>query len=134
MADTAFMLAAAGLVLLMTPGLALFYGGMVRGKNVLGTIRQCFFMIALIPVEWVYLGYSMSFGPDAAIVIGLLAGVVCFPAVRLKSRFHFDDSLDVVGSHGVGGVMGTLCLGGFFSTQGNPGGVDGLLAGNAAQL
>ena len=349
-ADTAFILAAAGLVLLMTPGLALFYGGMVRGKNVLGTIMQSFFMIALVSIEWVYLGYSMSFGPDvggvigdlswfalngvgnapsldyattiphtvfmiyqcmfaiitpalitgafaervrfapfllfallwtilvynpvchwvwakggwlaemgvldfagglvvhvtcgaaalaavlvigprqgygrtsfmphnlpmtlmgtgllwfgwfgfnggsalaanevaatafvathlagmagmlmwvvmekfvmgnattlgaasgaisglatitpaagfvgpnAAIVIGLLAGVLCFLAVRLKSRLQFDDSLDVVGIHGVGGVVGTLCLGIFASTQVNPGGVNGLLAGNSAQL
>jgi Amt family ammonium transporter len=73
-------------------------------------------------------------GPNAAIVIGLLAGVVCFLAVRLKNRFKFDDSLDVVGIHGVGGVIGTLCLGIFASTQVNPGGVDGLLAGNAGQI
>jgi Amt family ammonium transporter len=72
-ADTAFILAAAGLVLLMTPGLALFYGGMVRGKNVLGTIMQSFFMIALVSIEWVYLGYSMSFGPDVGGVIGDLS-------------------------------------------------------------
>lgn len=349
-ADTAFILAAAGLVLLMTPGLALFYGGMVRGKNVLGTIMQSFFMIALISIEWVYLGYSMSFGPDiagvigdlswfalqgvgsapspdyattipqtvfmiyqcmfaiitpalitgafaervrfapfllfallwtvlvynpvchwvwakggwlaqmgvldfagglvvhvtcgaaalaavlvigprkgygrtsimphnlpmtllgtgllwfgwfgfnggsalaanevaatafvathlagmagmfmwvvmerfvignattlgaasgaiaglatvtpaagfvgpnAAIIIGLMAGCVCFLAVRLKSRLRFDDSLDVVGIHGVGGVVGTICLGIFASTQANPAGVDGLLYGNGSQL
>lgn len=349
-ADTAFILAAAGLVLLMTPGLALFYAGMVRGKNVLGTIMQSFFMIALISIEWVYLGYSMSFGPDvggvigdlswfalngvsnapspdyattipqtlfmiyqcmfaiitpalitgafaervrfvpflvfslfwailvynpvchwvwgsggwlaemgvydfagglvvhvtcgaaalaavlvigprrgygrqsfmphslpmtligtgllwfgwfgfnggsalaangvavtafvathlagmagmflwvvmewttqgrattlgaasgaiaglatvtpaagfigpnSAIIIGGLAGVICFGAVNLKSRLKLDDSLDVVGIHGVGGIIGTLCLGIFASTTVNPGGVDGLLAGNAAQL
>ncbi|MFN2366028.1 MAG: ammonia channel protein, partial [Desulfurivibrionaceae bacterium] len=48
--DTAFILAAAGLVLLMTPGLALFYGGMVRSKNVLGTILQSFIMISLISI------------------------------------------------------------------------------------
>jgi ammonium transporter, Amt family len=72
-ADTAFVLAAAGLVLLMTPGLALFYGGMVRGKNVLGTIMQSLFMIALITIEWIYLGYSMSFGPDVGGVIGNLS-------------------------------------------------------------
>ena len=72
-ADTAFVLASAGLVLLMTPGLALFYGGMVRGKNVLGTIMQSLFMIALISIEWVYLGYSMSFGPDVGGVIGNLS-------------------------------------------------------------
>jgi Amt family ammonium transporter len=73
-------------------------------------------------------------GPNAAIVIGLLAGVFCFLAVRMKSRLTFDDSLDVVGIHGVGGVVGTLCLGIFASTSVNPGGVDGLLAGNAAQF
>ncbi len=349
-ADTAFILAAAGLVLLMTPGLALFYAGMVRSKNVLGTMMQSLFMIALISLEWVYLGYSMSFGPDiggfigdlswfalngvttapspdyattipqtvfmiyqcmfaiitpalitgafaervrfvpflifallwailvynpvchwiwssegwlakmgvmdfagglvvhvtcgaaalaavlvigprrgygrqsfmphslpmtvigtgllwfgwfgfnggsalaanevaatafvathlagmagmfmwvvmewftqgkattlgaasgaisglatitpaagfvgpnSAIIIGFLAGVVCFLAVNLKTRLKLDDSLDVVGIHGVGGVVGTLCLGIFASTTVNPGGVDGLLAGNAAQL
>ncbi len=349
-ADTAFILAAAGLVLLMTPGLALFYGGMVRGKNVLGTIMQSLFMISLISIEWVYLGYSMSFGPDiggfigdlswvglrgvtsapspdyattiphtvfmiyqcmfavitpalitgafaervrfvpflifsllwtilvynpvchwiwgsggwlgkmgvldfagglvvhitcgaaalagvlvlgprrgygrtsfmphnlpmtmlgtallwfgwfgfnggsalaadeiaatafvathlagmagmamwvimewitqkqattlgaasgaisglatitptagfvgpnAAIVIGLIAGVCCFLAVNWKTRLKLDDSLDVVGIHGVGGLVGTLCLGIFASAKVNPGGVDGLLAGNAAQL
>jgi Amt family ammonium transporter len=69
-ADTAFVLAAAGLVLLMTPGLALFYGGMVRSKNVLGTIMQSLIMISLISFEWVYIGYSMSFGPDVGGVIG----------------------------------------------------------------
>jgi ammonium transporter, Amt family len=72
-ADTAFILAAAGLVLLMTPGLALFYGGMVRSKNVLGTIMQSLFLIAIISIEWVYLGYSMSFGPDVGGVIGDLS-------------------------------------------------------------
>ncbi len=84
-ADTAFILAAAGLVLLMTPGLALFYGGMVRGKNVLGTIMQSLFMIALISIEWVYLGYTMSFGPDIGGFIGSfawfgLAGVTNAPS------------------------------------------------------
>ncbi len=72
-ADTAFILAAAGLVLLMTPGLALFYGGMVRSKNVLGTIMQSLIMISLISIEWVYIGYSMSFGPDVGGIIGDLS-------------------------------------------------------------
>ena len=69
-ADTAFVLAAAGLVLLMTPGLALFYAGMVRSKNVLGTIMQSLIMISIISIEWVYVGYTMSFGPDVGGFIG----------------------------------------------------------------
>jgi ammonium transporter, Amt family len=72
-ADTAFVLISAALVLLMTPGLAIFYAGMVRAKNVLGTIMQSFIMIALISFEWVYLGYSLSFGPDVAGAIGNLS-------------------------------------------------------------
>ncbi|MBT8328813.1 MAG: ammonium transporter [Desulfofustis sp.] len=72
-ADTVFIIISAGLVLLMTPGLALFYGGMVRGKNVLGTIMQSLIMISLISIEWVYLGYSMSFGPSIGGFIGDLS-------------------------------------------------------------
>ncbi len=71
--DTAFVLVSAALVLLMTPGLALFYGGMVRSKNVLGTIMQSFIMIALVSLEWTYLGYTMCFGPDVAGLTGSLA-------------------------------------------------------------
>jgi ammonium transporter, Amt family len=71
--DTAFVLISAALVLLMIPGLALFYGGMVRKKNVLGTIMQSFILISLVTFEWVYLGYSMSFGPDVHGIIGSLA-------------------------------------------------------------
>lgn len=72
-ADTAFVLISAALVMLMTPGLAVFYAGMVRAKNVLGTIMQSFIMIALISLEWVYFGYSMSFGPDISGIIGNLS-------------------------------------------------------------
>jgi len=68
--DTAFVIISAALVMIMTPGLALFYGGMVRNKNVLGTIMQSFIILALISVEWVLWGYSMSFGPDHGHIIG----------------------------------------------------------------
>ena len=64
-ADTAWVLTSAALVMLMTPGLAIFYGGMVRGKNVLSTIMHSFFILALISVEWVLIGYTLAFGPDA---------------------------------------------------------------------
>ena len=70
--DTAWMLTSAALVLLMTPALGFFYGGMVRGKNVLGTIMHSFFMIAIISVQWAILGYSLSFGPDIGHFVGNL--------------------------------------------------------------
>jgi Amt family ammonium transporter len=63
--DTAFVLISAAMVLLMTPGLAFFYGGMVRRKNVLNTMMSSFFVMGLASVMWVLIGYSISFGPDA---------------------------------------------------------------------
>ena len=68
--DTTWMLVSTALVMLMTPGLALFYGGMVRQKNVLGTIMQSFVALGLITVQWVLIGYSLSFGPDFKGIIG----------------------------------------------------------------
>ena len=62
--DTAWVLASAALVLLMTPGLALFYGGMVRAKSVLNMMMMSFGALALISVLWVLYGYSMAFGND----------------------------------------------------------------------
>jgi len=71
--DTSFLLSATALVMLMTPGLALFYGGMVRKKNVLSTIMHSFFVLGLISVQWVVLGYSLAFGPDRHGLIGGLS-------------------------------------------------------------
>lgn len=79
--DTAFVLISAALVLLMTPALALFYGGMCRTKNVLSTIMQSFFIIGIISVQWALFGYSLAFGPDIN---------------------HFIGGLDWVGLSGVG--------------------------------
>ncbi len=70
--DTTWMLISTALVMLMTPGLALFYGGMVRRKNVLGTIMQSFIAIGVITVQWILFGYSLAFGPDVGHVIGSL--------------------------------------------------------------
>ncbi len=70
--DTAWVLASSALVLLMTPGLALFYGGMVRRKNVLGTIMHSFVAMGIITIQWVLFGYSLSFGPDIGHFIGNL--------------------------------------------------------------
>src|SRR5438270_7565803 len=79
--DTAWVLASAALVMLMTPALGFFYGGLVRRKNVLATIMHSFFILALISVLWVLCGYSLAFGPDHGGIIG---------------------GLDWIGFHGVG--------------------------------
>lgn len=68
--DTAWLLASAALVMLMTPGLALFYGGMVRRKNVLSTMMMSFVMLGLVGILWVLYSYSLSFGPDKGGIIG----------------------------------------------------------------
>ena len=104
--DTAWVLISAALVLLMTPGLALFYGGMVRAKSVL----------------------NMSVTPVGAILVGLVAGVLCALAVGLKYRLGYDDSLDVVGVHLVGGLWGTLAVG-LFASSAATAGVAGLFYG-----
>lgn len=69
-ANTAWVLIAAALVMLMTPGLALFYGGLVRRKNVLSTLMHSMFALGLVTLHWVVLGYTLAFGPDVGHVIG----------------------------------------------------------------
>jgi ammonium transporter, Amt family len=69
--------------------------------------------------------------PGAAVLIGLIAGVVCFYAVALKNRLGWDDALDVWGVHGVGGFIGIVLCGIFATKAFNPAGVDGLLRGNS---
>ena len=64
-ADNAWVLAASALVLLMTPGLAMFYGGMTRSKNVLSTMMHSFFLMGLASIIWLFYGFSLSFAPDA---------------------------------------------------------------------
>ena len=73
--DTAWVLASAALVMLMTPALGFFYGGLVRPKNVLSTIMHSFFIVALISVQWVLWGYSLAFGPDVGGIIGGLSWI-----------------------------------------------------------
>ncbi len=70
--DTAWVLVSTALVLLMTPGLAFFYGGLVRKKNYLSVLMQCFFLMGLVTLQWVLFGYSLSFGPDKGGLIGSL--------------------------------------------------------------
>ena len=78
--DTAWVLASAALVLLMTPGLALFYGGMVRAKSVLNMMMMSFGALALVSVLWVLYGYSMAFGNDVG--GGLLGDPLEFLGLR----------------------------------------------------
>lgn len=70
--NTAWVLIAAAMVFFMTPGLALFYGGMARSKNVLSTIMQSFFLIGVISVEFMLIGYTLIFGDDVHGIIGSL--------------------------------------------------------------
>jgi Amt family ammonium transporter len=86
--DTAWLLTSSALVLLMLPGLGLFYAGMARSKNVLATLMHSFFMIGLISVQWMVIGYTLAFGSDIGGVIGgfdylFLAGVGMEPNADL---------------------------------------------------
>ena len=84
-------------------------------------------LVAITPAS----GYV---GPMSAMVIGLVAGVLCFFAVRMKKHFGYDDALDVVGVHAVGGIWGALATGLFASIAVNAAGADGLFFGNPAQF
>ena len=93
-ADTAWMIVASALVLLMTPGLALFYGGLVRSKNVLNTLMMSFVAMGLISVQWMLFGYSIAFGTDIPLTknadgTAAIAGIIGNPTQFL-------------GLHGVG--------------------------------
>ena len=71
--DTAWMLAASALVMIMTPAVGFFYGGMVSAKNVVSVIKQSMIILALVSIQWVVVGYSLAFGPDIHGIIGNLA-------------------------------------------------------------
>src|SRR5438132_1596481 len=242
--NTAWVLASSALVLFMTPGLAFFYGGMVRSKNCLGMLMQNFFSMGLVSVLWALAVFSLAFGgegkyigdlvigrrkgwPDEAmpphslpftllgtgmlwfgwfgfnagsalaanglaaqaflntnnaaaaamlgwlvverlkgghattlgaasgavaglvaitpcagfvggispIIIGFVAGAVCFLAIQLKYRLGYDDALDVIGVHLVGGIAGSLLLGLFADKAVNPDfGANGLFFGGGIEL
>ena len=93
--DTAWLLISAALVMLMTPALGFFYGGMVRKKNLLSTIMFSFAILALISIQWILYGYTLSFGPDIKGIIGSLkwlgldAGVF-WSNMQASVDFHLD--------------------------------------------
>jgi len=86
--DTAWILVSSALVMLMTPGLAFFYGGMVRRKNVLSTIMMSFAIILLVGVLWILYGYSLAFGPDKGGIIGGLDWVLLNGVGQLPSMIY----------------------------------------------
>ncbi|MCK4535165.1 MAG: ammonium transporter, partial [Syntrophobacterales bacterium] len=71
--DTAWVLVSVALVFIMTPGVAFFYGGMARRKNILSILTQCFAIICLVSLQWVLFGYSLSFSPDTG--YGIIGGL-----------------------------------------------------------
>ena len=97
--DTAWMLMSTALVMIMLPGLALFYGGLVRSKNVLSTVMHSFFGLALVSVVWVLIGFTLAFGPDVG-GLGLIGGLdfAMFNGVGLQPnrRLRHDDSVRAV--------------------------------------
>ncbi len=107
----------------------MFTEWMTRGKpTVLGAASGAVAgLVAITPA-------SGFVAPLSAVIIGVLAGVVCYSACNLKTKLGYDDSLDVVGVHGVGGTLGALATGLFASKAINDGGADGLFYGNPGQL
>ncbi|AAR34267.1 ammonium transporter [Geobacter sulfurreducens] len=89
--NTAWMLVCAALVLLMLPGLALFYGGMVRSKNVLSTLMHSFVAMGIVGVQWAVIGYSLAFGPD----MGGMGLVGDFSRALLNGMISFKDGAPV---------------------------------------
>ncbi len=99
-ANTSWILTSTALVLFMTlPGLSLFYAGLVRTRNVLSVLMQCFSIAVMISILWLLVGYSIAFGPSESAWWGGL-GKAFFQGVGV-------DSLDVFPVHGVGGITGT---------------------------
>lgn len=97
--STAWMLASSALVLLMVPGLALFYGGMVRRKNVLTTMMMSFVAMAIIGVQWVLIGYALAFGQSVGGVIGwdtALVGLSGLEPTKLYGDKHIPELVFVM--------------------------------------
>jgi Amt family ammonium transporter len=131
-------------------GSALSSGGLAALALVNTHIAAAMGALSWATVEWIRHGKPSSLGvasglvaglvvvtpaagfisPASAILLGLLAGAVCFGGVLLKGKFGYDDTLDAFGVHGVGGTLGAILTGVFASKAMNPAGNDGLLAGN----
>jgi Amt family ammonium transporter len=135
-------------------GSAVAAGGLATSAFVVTNTATAAAALGWMVVEWLYRGKptvlgaasgavaglvaitpaSGFVGPMPSIIIGLGAGALCYGAVLLKSKFGYDDSLDVVGIHGIGGTWGALATGLFASKAINSAGADGLFFGNPGQL
>ena len=91
--DTAWMIVASAFVLLMTPGLAFFYGGMVSKKSVISTMLQSFVALGVISVLWVLVGFSLAFGDSIGGIIGNPLTYFNFKGVSLSPNPEFSDSI-----------------------------------------
>ncbi len=89
-ADIAFVLICTGLVFIMTPGLAFFYGGLLRKKNIINMMAMCFVSIAIVSILWFFLGYSLAFGPDIG---GFIGGFDYIGLIGVDFQSEFDFSL-----------------------------------------
>jgi Amt family ammonium transporter len=91
--DTAWVLVSTALVFFMVPGLALFYGGMTRRKNVLSTLMQCIIVVCLISVQWVLFGYTLAFGPDSG--FGILGNLdfICLRNVDFNAFNEYSKTI-----------------------------------------
>jgi Amt family ammonium transporter len=135
-------------------GSALAANGLAASAFVVTHFASAAAAVAWIVVEWLHRGKPTTLGaasgavaglvaitpgsgfvgPVSSIIIGALAGALCYGGVLLKSRLGYDDSLDVVGIHGIGGTWGALATGLFASTAVNPDGANGLFFGNPGQF
>jgi Amt family ammonium transporter len=135
-------------------GSALAANGLAANAFVVTHIASALGALSWVIMEWVHTGKPTTLGaasgavaglvaitpasgfvgPVSSIIIGGLAGIICYGGILLKVKLGYDDSLDVVGIHGFGGTWGALATGLFASTMVNPDGADGLFFGNPAQL
>jgi len=135
-------------------GSALAADGLASSAFIATHLGACAATLSWVATEWIFRGKPTTLGaasgavaglvaitpaagfvgPMSAILIGLGAGFLCYLAVLAKPKLGYDDSLDVVGVHGVGGVWGALATGLFASKAVNAAGADGLFFGNASQL
>ena len=135
-------------------GSALACDGLAANAFVVTHISSALAALSWIIIEWIHRGKPTTLGaasgavaglvaitpasgyvgPISAIIIGAMAGIICYGGVLIKGKLGYDDSLDVVGIHGLGGIWGALATGLFASTLINPGAADGLFFSNPVQL